>query len=114
MIKFIKKYLYKIKIEKKIRYIYKFVRGKIPNKTIDPELDKMGKDIEICLKKKMIENKISYEKFSAIMSGLYYHNNINQDLTDGLMDNLKSKEPNIEETQNVVCEAIERSNADVR
>lgn len=53
------------------------------------------------------------KKFSNTMNGLYYYNNINSQL-DGLVKDLKSKEPNVEETQNAICEAIERSNKDVR
>lgn len=113
MIKFIKKYFYKRKIEKKIKYIHEFMCGRISHKTFDPEMDKMKNDIEKYIKEKLIKNKISYEKFSNMMNGLYYYNNINRQL-DRLVKDLKSKEPNVEETQNAICEAIERSSEDVR
>lgn len=118
MIKFIKKYLYNKELDKKIKYIEKFITGRCSHKVIDPDLDEKEKDIERQLKEKLKNNKISYEKYASVMNGLYYHRNINNNLEKELLKSfakdLESKEPNVEETQNAICEAIERSDKNVR
>lgn len=115
MIKIIKKYLHKRKIEKKIKYIYDYMHGKCSHKVFDPELDSMRDEIIEYMKK---SGKYSYVQYSIIMQGLKLHENINrnteEELLKSLMEDLKSLEPNVEETQNAICEAIERSNEDVR
>lgn len=115
MIKFIKKNLHIRKIEKKIKYINNFVNGKCSHKVFDPELDSMVEEILDYVKN---SGKYSYVEYTIIERGLYYHKNNNYNVEDALLklfeEDLKSKEPNVEETQNAICEAIERSNEDVR
>jgi hypothetical protein len=114
MIKNIKKYLHKRKIEKKIKYINNFVRGKCSHKAFDPVLDDMIKDIEDYMKN---SGKFSYVEYATTMNGKYYRRNINKYAEEAIIKvfdkDLKSKESNIEETQNAICEAIERSRKDV-
>lgn len=115
MIKEIKIYLHKRKIEKKIKYIINFMRGKRSHKIIDPELDSMMEEIEDYVKN---SGKYSYVDYATIINGLYFHRNTNYNIEKALLktfgEDLKSKESNVEETQNAICEAIERSNKDVR
>ena len=115
MIKFIKKYLHNRKIEKKIKYINNFVNGKCSHKVFDPELDSMAEEILDYVKN---SGKYSYIYFSIIKTGIYFHKNTNHNVENSLLESikedLKTKEPNVEETQNAICEAIERSNEDVR
>lgn len=129
IIRKIKKFLYNKELDKKIKYIEKFLTGKCSYKDIDPKLDDMEKDIEKRLKEKLTNNKISYEKYASVMNGLYYHRNINKnfeiELAKYYAEGLRS--PNDEETkkyldpeiilgmaQHTNCETIERSNEDVR
>lgn len=115
MIKIIKKYLHKRKIEKKIKYIYKFAIGKCSHKVFNPELDNMIEEILDYVKN---SGKYSYIYCSIIETGIYFHKNTNRNaenaLLESIKEDLKTKEPNVEETQNAICEAIERSNEDVR
>jgi len=110
MIKIIKKYLHKRKIEKKIKYINNFVRGRCSHKVFDPELDSMAEEIIDYVKN---SGKYSYVEYTTIANGLYYHKNINRNvenaLLESLAEDLKSKEPNDEETQNAICEALENN-----
>ena len=113
IIRKIKKFFYNRELDRKINYIEKFVTGKCSYKDIDPELDSMEKDIERRLKEKLINNKISQYKYTNVMNGLYYHRNINNSFEKFLIetirnDKMKYEESNIKETQNVICEAIER------
>lgn len=116
MIKIIKKYLHKRKLEKKIKYVQDFMCGRCTVKN-DPELDKLIKEIENYMKNC---KKYSYTEYINTMNGLYYLRNTimseeaRSEIIKVFAEDLKSKEPNIEETQNAICEAIERSNEDVR
>ena len=114
MIKTIKKYLHKRKIEKKIKYINNFIRGKCSHKVFDPVLDDMIKDIEDYMKN---SGKFSYVEYATTMNGKYYRRNINKYAEEAIIKvfdkDLKSKESNIEETQNAICEVKERSRKDV-
>ena len=115
MIKTIKKFLYNRELDKKIKYIEKFITGRCSHKVIDPDLDDMIKDIEDYMKN---SGKFSYVEYATTMNGKYYRRNINKYAEEAIIKvfdkDLKSKESNIEETQNAICEAIERSNEDVR
>ena len=115
MIKTIKKFLYNREVDKKIEYIEKFITGRCSHKVIDPDLDDMIKDIEDYMKN---NGKFSYVEYATTMNGKYYRRNINKYAEEAIIKvfdkDLKSKESNIEETQNAICEAIERSNEDVR
>ena len=113
VIRKIKKFFYNRELDRKINYIEKFVTGKCSYKDINPELDAMEKDIERRLKEKLINNKISQYKYATVMNGLYYHRNINNSFEKFLIetirnDKMKYEESNVEETQNIICEAIER------
>ena len=104
MIKFIKKYLHRRKIEKKIKYINNFVRGRCSHKVFDPELDSMVEEILDYVKN---SGKYSYVEYTTIANGLYYLKNINRNLEILFAEDLKSKEPSVEETQNAICEELE-------
>jgi hypothetical protein len=116
MIKNIKKYLHNRKLDKKIKYVPDFMCGRCTVKN-DPELDKLINEIEKYMKS---SKKYSYIEYVNTMNGLYYLRNMIESEKDRneiikvFAEDLKSKEPNIEETQNAICEAIERSNKDVR
>jgi hypothetical protein len=110
MIKIIKKYLHKRKIEKKIKYINNFVHGRCSHKVFDPELDSMAEEIINYVKN---SGKYSYVEYTTIANGLYYHKNINRNvenaLLESLAEDLKSKQSNDEETQNAICKALENN-----
>jgi len=110
MIKIIKKYLHKRKIEKKIKYIYNFAMGKCSHKVFDPELDSMIEEILDYVKN---SGKYSYVEYTTIANGLYYHKNINRNAENALLESLakdlKSKESSVKETQNAICEALENN-----
>ena len=125
----IKKFLYNKELDKKIKYIEKFITGRCSHKVIDPVLDEKEKDIEKRLKEKLTNNKISYEKYASVMNGIYYHRNINKnfeiELAKYYAEGLRS--PNDEETkkyldpeiilmmvQHTNCETTERSDENVR
>ena len=63
----IKKFLYNKELDKKIKYIEKFITGRCSHKVIDPVLDEKEKDIEKRLKEKLTNNKISYEKYVVLL-----------------------------------------------
>ena len=111
----IKKYFHNRKLDKKIKYILKYMHGQCSHKVIDPELDSMIDDIENYMKS---SGKYSYSEYSLVKMGIYHHKTKNDELEEALLESfaedLKSKEPNVEETQNAICEAIERSKEDVR
>jgi predicted transcriptional regulator len=114
ILKKIKKFFYNKKLEKKIKYVQDFMCGRSSHKVFDPELDDMIKDIEDYMKN---SGKFSYVEYATTMNGLYYHRNINKCAEEALIKciekDMHDKQSNIEETQNAICEAIERSKKDV-
>lgn len=111
----IKKYFHNRKLDKKIKYVQDFMCGRCIAKD-DPELDKLINEIENYMKN---SKKYSYTEYVNTMNGLYYLRNVieseetRNEIIKVFAEDLKSKESNIEETQNAICEAIERSRKDV-
>lgn len=77
-----RKLIKKVKREKlindKIKFIDKFIRGKTHYETLDLDISSLENEIKAKLKNKYNKNKISYDRYTSLMNGLYYYMNVHK------------------------------------
>lgn len=87
-----RKLINKIKREKlineKIKLIDDFTKGKKQN-ALDLDIPILEKEIKDKLKNKYNKNKISYNRYTSLINGLYYYMNVYKEVIDRMKTNGK-------------------------
>ena len=108
--KVLMKTLFRKKFERKmdetIKRLYDMLYG-IPQKVIDPFLDEYKDEIRKRADYLLKQGKISYAQRHEMEIAIKHHEYIDKAFEDALIKSMEEKEPNVEETQNAICEALE-------
>lgn len=110
--KVLMKTLFRKKFERKmdetIKRLYDIFYG-VPQKVIDPFLDEYKDEIRKRADYLLKEGKINYAQRQEMEMAITHHEYMDKAFEDALIKSMEEKEPNVEETQNAICEALENN-----
>lgn len=96
------------KMDETIKRLYNIFHG-VPQKVIDPFLDEYKDEIRKRADYLLNQGKINYAQRQEMEMGITHHEYMDKAFEDALIKSMEEKEPNVEETQNAICKALENN-----